>query len=183
VGAAYAISGKDGHVLYKIVNPGGQGAPFGNFGKGVSDPGDVTGDGVDDLVIGAPSNTVGGNAHQGSAYLFDGKTGALVRTFNSPSPDAQTNEFFGSMQGARGAPGDVDGDGVPDILIADTANISGACAVSGGEVNACRQPDPAWLLGLRVRPGPRRRARVRDAGSFASPARQGHRCAARCARP
>ena len=59
----------------------------------------------------------------------------------------------------------------------------GACAVSGGEVSARRQPDPAWLLGLRVRPGPRRRAAVKDAGSFASPARQGHRCAARYARP
>jgi len=41
----------------------------------------------------------------------------------------------------------------------------------------------APLLQIRVLSGPRERARVRDAGSCASPVRKGRRCAARCARP
>lgn len=113
VGAAYAFSGRDGRLLYAMPNPSGQ---PGFYGEGTSDPGDVTGDGVDDVLIGDSGALVDGNRNQGRAYLFDGRTGRLVRIFDDPHP--QAGAFFGDGSGERDAPGDLDRDGVPDILIA-----------------------------------------------------------------
>lgn len=72
VGAAYAFSGKDGSLIHRFDDPDPEG--FAGFGQGTSSPGDVTGDGVGDIVIGAPFSSGGGHA-----YLFNGKTGALAR--------------------------------------------------------------------------------------------------------
>ena len=137
VGAAYAFSGKDGHLLYTMPNPSGQ---PGFYGQGTSDPGDVTGDGVDDILIGDSGALVDGNANQGRAYLFDGRNGRLLRIFDDPHP--QANAFFGDVHGERGAPGDLDHDGVPDIYVdadgqnAPTVPSAGQAYVFSGKTGA-----------------------------------------------
>ncbi len=63
----------------------------------------------DHVLIGAPDDDTKGT-RVGQAHLFDAVTGALVRTFDTPSPDS--NDFFGDSVGLSGdlaligAPGD-----------------------------------------------------------------------------
>ena len=83
-GSAYLFDVATGQLFHTLNNPTPQ-------------PGDVFGSSVslssDYALIGAYGDDTGaGNA--GSAYLFDVATGALLRTFNNPSP--QSNDRFGA---------------------------------------------------------------------------------------
>ncbi len=126
-GAAYAFDGRDGSMIRRMPNPRPEtyhttSEAF--FAMGLTDPGDVDGDHVDDLVMGFAGTTVSGNVDQGRAYLVSGRTGALLRSFDDPAP--QANAYFGSMYSDRGAPGDVNGDRVRDIYIdADGQTVGG----------------------------------------------------------
>jgi FG-GAP repeat len=122
VGAAYAFSGRDGSFLYRLSPPEDQ--HNGRFGQGLADPGDLNGDGVDEIVVGAPR--VDG---VGRAYVFDGRTGRLLLVLNDPQP--QQGAVFGLMVGERGAPGDVNGDGVPDVLVPAPLENAGGVAGAG----------------------------------------------------
>ncbi len=115
VGAAYAFSGKTGALLYRFRNPGDAAPePYASFGGGgSSNPGDVTGDGIDDIVMGAS-----GASPRGRAWLFNGKDGSVVRELFDP--DSPNNEGagwpYGEGQGVE--PGDVNGDGIRDLIVA-----------------------------------------------------------------
>lgn len=77
--------------------------PFAGFAGGASvATGDVTGDGVDDIAVGAGT---GGGPH---VKLFDGATGAELRSFY-----AYIEQFAG---GVFVGVGDVTGDGKPDLV-------------------------------------------------------------------
>ena len=108
VGVAYAFSARTGEVIHKFDYPDAP-EPYAAFGGGgVTDPGDVTGDGVDDIVIGAPFSHLG----HGAAYLFNGKTGGLVRSLVAPTGAAG----FGYGNSTGVLPGDVNRDGVKDVF-------------------------------------------------------------------
>ncbi len=125
VGAAYAFSGKDGSLIHRFDDPDPEG--YASFGSGTSSPGDVTGDGVGDLVIGAAFSSAGGHA-----YLFDGKTGALVHKFVNPDPNFDpTGGGFGFGIGHGIEPGDVNGDGVRDLIVAAPGHVAGGVANAG----------------------------------------------------
>jgi hypothetical protein len=79
--------------------------------------GDVTGDGVADVVTAA---TLGGHVK-----LFDGTTGALLRSFYA---------FPGYVGPISVAVGDLSGDGVGDIIVA--ANLNGHVKVFDGATGA-----------------------------------------------
>jgi len=88
------------------------------FGTSPSVAGDIDGDGYADLIVGAWQ--YGGAAVSGGrAYLYSGRTHELLRTYTCRIP----GDTFGFD--AVGL-GDVDGDGVDDLLI-----TSGWSAVSG----------------------------------------------------
>jgi hypothetical protein len=92
-------SGADGAILFDLTGARGT-----RFGTAVARTGDVDGDGIDDVAVGAPLD---GN---GAVYLYSGATGALLRTMTSSSTGAQ----FGSSLAFLG---DVDGDGVGDFAV------------------------------------------------------------------
>ena len=96
-------------------------------GTSVSNAGDVNGDGVDDILIGAPSADRNGNNEPGEAYIIFGSNAPFTSPFTSPfdlsSLDGtngfvingiDTDNFAGvSVSNA----GDVNGDGFDDIIV------------------------------------------------------------------
>ena len=108
-GAALMYSGADGSLLWRR-----DGTWFsGKYGSAAGRVGDVTGDGVDEVVVGASRD---GEDRGGRAYVLDGVDGSIVHTL-LPVPTAVVfGEFF-----ASGA-GDVTGDGWPDVFVGDYAD-------------------------------------------------------------
>lgn len=83
---------------------------YDNFGGAVAGAQDVDKDGTPDIVVGAPWDDPGGLVDAGSAYVYSGKTGTLLRQFHGTHP----GDHFGySVAGA----GDADKDGYPDIVV------------------------------------------------------------------
>jgi hypothetical protein len=105
-GAVRLYSGFSGALLDTLLSasPGGGD----HFGTALASPGDVDGDGVDDLLIGAPEHD-GTGTEAGRAELLSGATGALLGAWDGLPGDALGSALAGL--------GDVDGDGVPDLLI------------------------------------------------------------------
>jgi hypothetical protein len=118
-GQAFVFSGATGLLLHTLDDHTPQ--AFADFGLALAGVGDVNGDGVPDLAVGAPQQTVGMNQNQGQAFIFDGSNGLLILTLNDPVPKAaaQFGEFLARL-------GDVNGDGVPDLLVGAPFQTVGA---------------------------------------------------------
>jgi hypothetical protein len=107
-----------------------------DFSGEVSDAGDVNGDGVGDLIVGAPRADSGGRFHAGESYVVFGRTTGFPAAFELRSlhPAAGGDGSAGFiLQGiaesdsagrAVSAAGDVNGDGIDDLLIG--AYLAGA---------------------------------------------------------
>ncbi len=94
----------------------------------MSPAGDVDGDGLDDLLVGADGNREGGSA-AGKAYLFLGSTLAArtASTIQLTNADfAFIGENADDRTGASVSPaGDVDGDGLDDLFVGAPGNDDG----------------------------------------------------------
>lgn len=116
-GAAYLFLGElngDYTVSNADATITGEGASD-YLGASVAGPGDINNDGFGDLLLGAYGEDSAGSA-AGVAYLFYGPVSG------SASASTSTARFQGeaASDGAGiwvGAPGDTDGDGLPDLLI------------------------------------------------------------------
>jgi hypothetical protein len=105
-GKVIVHSGADGRELVAIFGT----VPGEGLGTSPSDAGDVDGDGIGDLIIGAWQNREGA-VSGGRAYLYSlGKNAKLLRTITCK----QSGDTLGFD--ACGI-GDVDGDGKVDFLI------------------------------------------------------------------
>ena len=84
-------------------------------GQTVSNSGDVNGDGYDDLIVGARSNSAGG-WEAGAAYLIHGPVSGTIDLSNADAKfiGEEENDWAGSSVSSAG---DVNGDGFDDILV------------------------------------------------------------------
>ncbi len=105
-GSAYVFSGMDGSLLRQFDGP----ASGDWMGYSVSGAGDVNSDGFADLIIGAPWTDVNGDYDAGSAYVYSGYDGSLLRRFDG------TSKWFLLGDSVSGA-GDVNNDGFDDVIV------------------------------------------------------------------
>ncbi|MEZ6194512.1 MAG: hypothetical protein R3F20_02125 [Planctomycetota bacterium] len=102
-GRVVAYSGFDGAVITTMDGTG-----IGDeLGSSLASAGDIDGDGIQDLIIGARADDDGG-VQSGSVFVLSGASGAILHHFIGNPGD----EIGWSVAG----PGDVNGDGVPDIV-------------------------------------------------------------------
>ncbi|KAA3604367.1 MAG: hypothetical protein DWQ01_22425 [Planctomycetota bacterium] len=84
--------------------------PIGNHGGSVAGIGDINFDGFEDIIVGANRATSGGNLEAGVAIVYSGMDGSLMFQFDGLSGGDRLGT---SVAGA----GDVNADGIPDIMI------------------------------------------------------------------
>jgi len=164
------LSGADRSVIRSIEDP--DALAGGGFGFAVAGIDDINGDGVQDVVVGAPGSCFAGpgclpppcpngdlycpldEPDAGRAFIFSGATGGLLQTL------VPTSDFDGWHLGFALAPlGDVNGDGVPDVAVSDP--VYGLPAYGEVRVFSGATGDELWVT--REPPFPTMKP---DAGSF-----------------
>ena len=118
------LNGTNGFTIQRAVS-------FDGAGGSVSDAGDVNGDGIGDLIVGAAGADVNG-MDSGAAYVVFGKQGGLGANVKLSSLVAAdgfriTGEKLSNTLGSSvSAAGDINGDGIDDIIVgAPQADVSG----------------------------------------------------------
>jgi K319L-like, PKD domain/FG-GAP repeat len=158
------ISGADQSTIRTLTDP--DGLTGNRFGYGVAAIGDVNGDSVDDLAVGAPGPSPSPlllpcpvspcpppSPAQGRAFIFSGASGAMLRKI------VPTDEFIGF--GVEVAPlGDVNGDGTPDVAVGMMAfgqtsvfgKVYGVSGATGATLWAREEPGGKQLgsMGMRL---------------------------------
>jgi hypothetical protein len=133
---AYVFSGADQSIIHTINDPDGFSGYW--FGFEVKNVGDMNGDGIEDIAVGAPADFGSLNlpipctgldddpeceAQYGRVFIFSGDTGASLLRI-----EHLCNMRMGTSLAALG---DISGDGVLDFAVGEPLLLVGEGAVSG----------------------------------------------------
>lgn len=118
--------------------------------------GDVNGDGIADMVVGAPGYNLGGLQGAGKIYLVLGRNHwaptsdqALIAPILSTAIASYTGESASDQLGAQiSAAGDVNGDGYADILVSAQSNNAGGA--NAGRVYLILGHSSGWALNQSI---------------------------------
>ncbi len=142
-GRVWVYSGRDGQVLAEFAGTD----PSDGLGFSVAGAGDVDGDGVPDLIVGAPS----GSPAAGAVCVYSGQDQSELYSWSAGTPGSR---FGHAVTGGA----DVNADGVPDVIVGaphdDGAGLLAGCVrvYSGadGELLVERSGAPGDQLGAAV---------------------------------
>ncbi|MGE0256480.1 MAG: beta strand repeat-containing protein [Alphaproteobacteria bacterium] len=128
-------AGLPGVIEMLDVRTNGDGWIFNGYANGISggdrvgwsvaNVGDVNGDGIDDVLIGAPGATVGTTFGAGEVYLVFGVTGGFVEPFDLHTLDGSNGliirnaglNFDAAFGTSVSGLGDINGDNIDDFII------------------------------------------------------------------
>ncbi|MBD2302787.1 S-layer family protein [Nostoc sp. FACHB-190] len=111
-----SLDGRNGFVINGIDL-------FDLSGNSVSSAGDINGDGIDDLIIGASSARANGQFFAGESYVVFGSRNGFGASFNLSSLDGNNGfvingiDAYDGSGGAVSGAGDINGDGIDDLII------------------------------------------------------------------
>ncbi|MBY5307894.1 hypothetical protein F2Y93_09125, partial [Aphanizomenon flos-aquae CCAP 1446/1C] len=130
-GQSYVVFGKNGNFdpIFDLSTLNGNNGfvinginEFDNSGWSVSGVGDISGDGIDDLIVSANNADPNGES-SGQSYVVFGKNGSFASAINLTDIDG-TNGFiidgiaeFDNLGNSVSGAGDVNGDGIADLIL------------------------------------------------------------------
>jgi hypothetical protein len=94
------------------------------FTVAVSGVGDLNSDGFDDIAVAAPRASLGGISLSGSVFVYSGATGTLLYQWNG-------SHYGGLFGAAISGGGDINADGIPDVIIGAPSTNTGGVSHSG----------------------------------------------------
>ncbi len=130
IGAVFLCRGNDGASFREFFGPSiGSG-----FGGVVANAGDLDGNGQDDILIGAALSEVNHQPLAGEVYAFSPISQTLLGNFS-------TGEAYAGFGSSLAPAGDLDGDGVPEVII-------GAPRADGLHPDGGKAYVYSWVRGL-----------------------------------
>lgn len=138
-GYALVVSGADGSTLFRFTGP----VPGEATGYSVGRAGDLTGDGVPDVLVSAPLHDGAAGRAVGAIYIVSGANGTLAATLEGPVPGAAFGVGVGNV-------GDLDRDGTPDFVVGSSNESGGRIRAYSGATRALLLPAMAGPTGASL---------------------------------
>ena len=109
-GIVYALSGKDGSLIYTLRDPFPR--KHAGFGWAIATSMDVNADDVPEILVGAPFQAVDAFDIQGEVFVYNGRDGRHLMTLDNPMGH-QGSKFGYTVL----SPGDLNDDGIPEFAM------------------------------------------------------------------